>query len=119
MTKAKTIRRNILPGGYILMKSMVDHPEWPVGYYGLVQCNDPDFVWKEKPLRDPTIGKNLDKDEKAYKASNKYIREIASMEKSFLNTNPRGRDLRTYYLFYKACLRAGYRPHRDGYRVIY
>ena len=55
-----------LPGIY-LMKSTVDHPEWPLGYWGLVICNDPFAVFAPlvedpNPTNDPEIDSRIDND---------------------------------------------------------
>jgi len=42
----------VLPGWY-LMRSRKDDPRWPVGHWGLVQSNDPTFVWETTPTPDP------------------------------------------------------------------
>ena len=112
LTKAKTIRRAILPG-YNLLKGMVDHPDWPLGYYALQHWNDPDFVFKEIPRIDPSIGVNIDKNDKAYRAYLIWAKEIEKMEKSFKC------DPETGYALYKACLKAGWRPKRDGLRLMF
>jgi len=112
MTKAKTIRKGILPG-YNLLKGMVDHPDWPLGYYALQHWNDPDFVFKEIPRIDPSIGVNIDKNDKAYRAYLIWAKETEKMEKSFKC------DPETGYALYKACLKAGWRPKRDGLRLMF
>ena len=37
--KARVVKRDILPGGYILMRSTRDVEGWPKGWYGLVRSN--------------------------------------------------------------------------------
>jgi len=109
--KAKTIKKDILPGGYSLLKGTVECAEWPRGYYALQVWNDPDFIWKQKVECEPKG--NFDKDDKAFAKWKKWARDTEEMEKNF-NTDPQtGHDL------YKACLRAGYRPKRDGFRIIF
>lgn len=112
--KAKIIKRDILPG-YSLMISRSNHPDWPVGHYGLVRCNDPDFVFKEKPVADPGKGVNLDleKNSKIYAAWEIWAAETESMETKFTCSPELGHAL------YKACLKAGWRPKRDGLRLMY
>jgi len=112
LTKARIIKRDILPG-YTLMKATVGHKDWGLGWYGLVQRDDPDFVFPLRPLPDPSRGKNLDKDEKAYKSWMLWAKETDWME-TFFKCDPE-----TGYALYKACLRAGYRPKRDGFRLVY
>ena len=52
---ALVVIEDILPG-YALMISTKDDPRWPKGSFGLVYCNDPDFVWAGEPPRDPFYG---------------------------------------------------------------
>lgn len=114
-TKAKTIRRNILPG-YNLLKGMVGHPEWPIGYYALQRWDDPDFIFKEKPSIDPsknwTTEKSL-KNEKLYAAYLIWAKETEAMEDCFKCSPELGYEL------YKACLKAGWHPKRDGFRLSF
>jgi hypothetical protein len=108
--KAKTIRKDILPG-YNLLKGTVNCPEWPRGYYALQKWNDPDFIWKQKVECEPRG--NFDEDPEAFKKWGEWARDAEEMEKSF-KTDPQ-----TGYELYKACLRAGYRPKRDGFRILF
>lgn len=112
LTKAKTIRKDILPG-YNLLKGMIDHPDWPLGYYALQRWNDPDFVFREIPRMDPSHGVSLKKNEKAYKAYLVWAKEVDDMEDTFECSPELG------YILYKACLKAGWRPKRDGLRLVY
>jgi hypothetical protein len=111
-TKAKVIRRDILPG-YNLLKGMVDHPDWPLGHYALQKFNDPDFIFKEPPRVDPSVGVCLNNNKKAYEAFKIWAAESEHMEESFVCAPEMG------YPLYKACLKAGWRPKRDGYRLVY
>lgn len=43
-TEAVVVARDVLPGT-ILMRAVVDSPEWPAGWYGLVESNDPFMVF--------------------------------------------------------------------------
>jgi len=55
LTKAKTIHKNVLPG-FSLMQSTVKTDEWPLGWYALVEMNDPSFVFPGPVLPDTTDG---------------------------------------------------------------
>lgn len=112
LTKARSVKKNVIPG-YTLMRSTVDHKDWHAGDYGLVVCNDPDFVFKGKPTPDPSRGKNLDKDKKAFERWKKWSSQVEAVMENFLCPPERG------YRLYKACLKTGYRPHRDGYNMLY
>lgn len=45
----------VLPGWY-LMRARRKSSMMEVGDWGLVRCNDPDFVWSTSPIPDPTFG---------------------------------------------------------------
>jgi hypothetical protein len=55
ITKSKVIQKDVLPG-FTLRQSTVDHEEWPLGWYGLVEMNDPTFVFPGPLLPDTTEG---------------------------------------------------------------
>jgi len=109
-TKAKTIKKNILPG-YNLLKGVIDHPDWPKDFYALQQRDDPDFIWEFKVTPEPKG--NFNRNKAAYLRWAKWAKETEVMEKSFQS------DPRTGYDLYKASLKAGYRPKRDGFRFVY
>jgi hypothetical protein len=54
-TEAVKILEDVLPG-FHLYQAKVDAPEWPAGWYGLVECNDPTIVFPGPLLTDPTFG---------------------------------------------------------------
>jgi len=101
--KARIIKRDILPG-YNLMISMVGCDDWPKGYYGLQRYNDPDFIWKLKVEIEP---------DRKFRLWQKWADDCTEMEKSFVCDPEIG-----YYL-YKACLKSGYSPKKDGFRWIF
>ena len=116
-TKARTIVKEVLPG-YSLMKSMVDHPDWPIGHYGLVRSDDPDFVWEGKPLIDPlfrmtraqikkVLGKDRDRFGKILTDYKGFCALASSMEKKFAV------DPYIGYLLVKGCFKVGFRES-DG-----
>lgn len=107
--KAKTIKRNILPG-YNLLKGMQDCKQWPLGWYGLQKWNGPDFIWKQKVELEP---KGSMKNDAIFKRWENWALESEEMEKNFTC------DPQTGYELYKACLKAGYRPKRHGYRFVF
>jgi len=109
--KAKTIKKNILPG-YNLLKGTVSVDEWPAGWYALQCYNDPDFIWEPKVWANPINGLtgreiNENKYPKKWKAWEKWCEDAEKIEAS-LRTSPE-----TGYFFMKACKKAGYRK-RDG-----
>jgi hypothetical protein len=111
-TKAKTIRKDVLPG-YNLLKGTVGHPEWPLGHYALQRWNDPDFIFKEKPAVNPCAKEKDAENNKKYKAYLIWAVETESMEKCLKN------DPEIGYELYRACLKAGWRPKRDGFRLSF
>jgi hypothetical protein len=110
---------NILPG-YFLVKGTVEvKDEWPKGWYGLVQCNDPDFIWEEKMTPDPLYGMTDEKfndcSEKTWEKSKKWMKILGSIEEDFREYQA---DPMTSYQFVSACIKAGYKPKRDGFNVM-
>lgn len=122
--KARTIKRDILPG-YNLLMATVDvqaspsEPPvltrdgigltWPKGWYALQRWDDPDFIWEHKPIPDPLQnGKlNANTHPKEFKAWEKWAHNAEITEKSL--TLP----AETGYLFVRACKKAGYHK-RNG-----
>jgi hypothetical protein len=109
--------KNVLPG-YYLKIAVKDHQDWPKGWYGLVQCNDPDFVWKGKPKLDPTFHMS-DKEQEAlpddspiWNDVNKFFKFIESIEPNFECDPIMG------YQLVEACKKAGYDEKKHGLRVI-
>jgi hypothetical protein len=104
---------NVLPG-YYLMRAVKGCEEWPKGYYGLVRCNDPDFVWKEKPITDPTFhipDKKLEKflkNDVVWKKSNKFHDVISKIRDDFVSEPRIGHEL------ILACMKNGYRKKEHG-----
>ena len=54
-TQAVAVLEDVLPG-FSLYQAQIDAPEWPAGWYGLVECNDPTIVFPGPLLADPTFG---------------------------------------------------------------
>lgn len=52
LTNAEVVLKDPLPG-YTLMRARKGSESWPEGWYGLVQSNDPDFVFPGELLLDP------------------------------------------------------------------
>lgn len=105
ITKAKLIsKKPILPGFY-LVQGTVGCSEWPKGYYGLVEYNDPAFIWKEKMVPEPR--KLNDKE--------KWLDMVESIEDQFLCS---GNDILEFYRLVKACKEKGYDEKKHGYSVM-
>ena len=115
LAKARLVKKDILPG-YFLMVSTQNAPGWPKSHYGLVRCNDPDFVWEGRPSPDPYHGlsdhgiesspKNI------HEAFHKWSKMVEKTEEAFHGS------AMDCYRFVDACKKAGYRPERDGYNVV-
>lgn len=104
LTKSKMIVEQPIPG-YFLVQATVGIEEWPEGYYGLVRCNDPDFIWKTRPRPEPP-----ESDQDAWA---KWAKEAEEFEEC-LNG-----DAMTGWFLVDACKRAGYDPDEYGYRIAY
>jgi len=116
--KARVVVKDIIPG-YTLMRAtkgcekIVGAPAWPKGWYGLVQCNDPDFIWEGKPIADPTEGLTGDQINALPEAPfSRFHYLCEAIEKQFVT------DPMTGYQFVQACKKAGYKPKRDGLNVV-
>lgn len=74
------------------------------GDWGLVQSNDPSFIWAQTPVKDPTFGKTdaeLNED-KAWEGYDDFT-EVASKFDEELVSDPYDG-----WKLYDACLKAGY-----------
>ena len=112
VTTAKKLVDNVLPG-YSLYQAVDGCQEWPKNWYGLVQRDDPDFIWEDKPIPDPTKGlSDVEINNMDDHAFSLYHRTSEKIEKSF-KTDPM-----TGYNLVKACMSAGYDPDKDGLNVV-
>lgn len=104
--------------GYWLMQSKKGHPDWPEGYFGLVKCNDPDFVWEGEVYYDPLdemTDDEIDAIPKGDPLWEKYwafSEHVDRVEPAFSCRPELG------YQFVNACIASGYNRHKDGY-VLY
>lgn len=103
VAEAKEVIREIVPG-YSLYIATKDAPdEWPVGHYGVVQMNDPLFVFPPLPEPPETEDTPLTEfDNLAIKLSTDI-----------------GFSLMEGYAFTSACIAAGYSPEEDGHNVMW
>lgn len=100
MTHAELVIQDIIPG-YILTRAKIDYivegqTIWPAGYYGVVFCNDPEFVFPELPAPPG--------DDDAPNEFDTIVRQV----EEFGFTMDQG------YRFVCACIQAGYNPQEDG-----
>ena len=94
----------VMPSWY-LMQSKIDDPRWPKDYFGLVQCNDPYFVWK--PFYDPTIGED-ENDNRISPEEDEYWKNLSEF-REIINIDPR-----TGWYMVEAAKKVGYDPQEDG-----
>lgn len=115
MTKARMIVKDVLPG-YGLVKATVGHEDWPKGWYGLVRCNNPDYIWEGKPLMDPTFYMTDEQinnlSSKGERADREFFRLVEKMEPQFEESPELG------YALYTACKKDGYNEKKHGYRLM-
>ena len=116
MTEAETVLEFPILG-YWLMRATVDHPEWPEGHFGLVKCNDPDFVWEGEIHYDPLDEMTddeieaLPKDGPEWEKYWAFAKHIERIEPAF-NCRPE-----LGYQFVGACVASGYNIDEDGYVI--
>ena len=50
--------------GWTLARARAHDEDWPIGWWGLLRINDPDFIWELTPTPSPTWGMSDDEEEK-------------------------------------------------------
>jgi hypothetical protein len=100
------------------MKSTVNHPDWPKGWYGLVRWNDPDYIWEGKPVIDPfedLTDKQINalSDKSRIVKKNRYFFSLVEKIEPQFEASPE-----LGYTLYSACKKAGYDEKKHGYRLI-
>jgi hypothetical protein len=118
VTEAETVLDDPILG-YILMVAKRDSEEWPAGHYGLVKCNDPDFIWEGKPLLDPLEGMDDDAidalaDDSEEWAGYERFMDFVEKIRPVFNTDPY-----TGHQFVRACEASGYKWKQDGDVVMW
>lgn len=101
---------DVVPG-FGLYKAVKPHPDFP--NWGLIEGNDPTFVWDVTPEVDPEYGWTDEQvNARTDDAWDVWFDKATEFEKSIMNCGPRsGYDL------WKAALEEGYDPEKDGYRI--
>lgn len=124
--------------GYRLIQAQKDGMYMKAGWYGLVECNDPDFIFSANPTKEPCADLSDEAWEQIsaemQQAEDDWIDKVHEFEHQ-LTIDPRyyetgkkadgtpwkspyvGVDIRTSYQLYRACLKAGYHPHKHGSNV--
>lgn len=109
-TDAVSLKDDILPGFYFV-QARKHHEDWPAGWYGLVECNDPAFIWEKKPLPEPKKETDGGVDEWM-----KWFDNVVSPTyDSFLES---GSDILAYFRLVKACKKVGYDEEKDGFNIM-
>lgn len=108
---AVTLFDTILPG-FSLMQAKKNTVEWPEGWYGLVEINDPTVVFPGPLLADPTAGMT---DEQLNALPNlpagydEFTAAADTLAEHLILPAMAGYQLAT------ACQARGYNPEKDGY----
>lgn len=64
----------VMPGWHIHRATKHDE-EWPQNHWGLVRCNNPDFIWESEPMLDPYHGLSDDEINMQTLAGNPLFKE--------------------------------------------
>ena len=103
--------QEVLPG-YFLVKATENGNYMNRGDWGLVRCNDPDYIWSINPVRDPADGLTDEQiDTLTDGVFEGYDRAVKNLEES-LN---KGCFDKAVWLG-TSMKQAGYRPKKHGYR---
>ena len=115
MAKTRVITRNIL-GEWTLVRATKDGMHMKKGQYGLVRCNDPDFIFDGPIEFDPTYNMTDDEINNMSKADDrqwrKFNRWYDKIETCFNAPFELG------YQFVIECKKKGYRSKTHGMNVL-
>lgn len=99
--------------GYTLMRARRNGNDWLQGEWGLVECNDPTYIWKATPTPNPVFGmtdeeeeaflQSIPEDSKEYKRANAYCAPD-DFESAIWNSPLHG------YRLVSAAIKRGYDP---------
>lgn len=108
-TKAITVVKDVFPGTD-LMRAVVGHPEWPEGWYGLVECNDPFAVFPSL-VADPDFSDDVMNAAapETVSALNAYDAAVVTFSENLKLTFTGFGEL------FVACTKAGYDSKTDGF----
>ncbi|WP_126223284.1 hypothetical protein [Burkholderia ambifaria] len=109
--KAEMVVDNVVPGFHLMVATAGSH-HWRKGWFGLVEQNDPSFVFEGPLLQDPTWGWSddaINAMSTAIQAALEHFHNRVEEFESALEADPM-----TGYRLVSACLQAGYRPREDG-----
>lgn len=109
----------VIPG-WALMRATKDafpgasDPEWRTGEWGLIQSNDPDYIFDLEMVTDPTFemsDQDLDDEKYDKVAARKFDDEAYKLQNALI-----GDPLAGYRLI-EACIKAGWDGDKHGYRI--
>lgn len=100
VVKAKLVFEEQIVPGYWLFESTIVNEHWPLGYYGVVECNNPLFVYKQT-------------DEKLSNSFGKWEMDVLESTGDIAMKPMDG------YRFIRACRKAGYKPKKHGTDVFF
>lgn len=110
LAKSELIKQDVLPG-YSLNRSTVAHPDWPLGWYGIIWQNDPEFVFKGPVMLDPCHGlteDDLDAMPEYPEGYDEYQASAVALSKVQFATPTAA------YEFVQACVDSGYSISTHG-----
>lgn len=104
---------NIGPLGWVLCRATSDGNLMKKGQWGLVESNDPTYIWTPKPMIDPVMGVVTDADwqkvtEAQFAESNIFEDEAAIFAKALEG------DVESGWHLYESGLKAGYNKELHG-----
>ena len=116
VVEAEALIEDVVPGFSLMISTNDQDEEWPRGHYGLVKINDPELVWKLRPVEDPFWGMTEEEETQLEKCDKvEYDRRGNVFWEEFM---PAVHNLRdnffvdplTGYEFICACMLEGYEP---------
>lgn len=113
LANAVVIKGNIVPG-FTLMKATTFTDGWAAGQYGLVESDDPTFIFSGPILADPLAGipgdelVKIPSEDPRWSKSLDHMCYAGSIMQNF-NTDPV-----TGWRLVQACILAGFNPQDDG-----
>lgn len=113
VSESITIIDQILPGFSLCLATKPD-PRFPK--WGLVECNDPTFMFEVDPISDPwenLTDEEIDSENYDVKKEEEFSKRYEEFKKSFNKVYPT-----TGYDLVKACIESGYNREKDGWNVI-
>lgn len=110
IANAKVIKQDVLPG-FSLMQATAEAEGWKKDSFGLVECNDPTFVFDGPLVLDPTAGMTEDDLDWQPEMPDGYEEYEAGAQRleAALKCDPV-----TGHRLVQACMQVGYHPKEHG-----